>query len=94
VNEISAQDASYYNLPVKQGITIMPIKDGPASKAGLRNYDIIKTVNGKKVTSAYDLQDCMFGCKVGDEVTVEVVRIPRQAGETLRQFKYKIKAGR
>ncbi|MGE5423034.1 MAG: PDZ domain-containing protein, partial [Ignavibacteriales bacterium] len=91
VSEITAEEADYYNLPVKQGVTITPMKNSPAAKAGLRNYDIIQTVNGHKVTSGYDLQDCMFGCKVGDEVTVEVVRIPRRAGEAVRQFKYRIK---
>ncbi|KAJ4900971.1 hypothetical protein Rs2_14922 [Raphanus sativus] len=58
---------------------------GPAGKAGLQSTkrdgygrlilgDIITSVNGTKVTNGSDLYRILDQCKVGDEVTVEVLR--------------------
>ncbi|MGE5398249.1 MAG: S1C family serine protease [Chitinophagales bacterium] len=91
IDELSPQVAQIYNLPVNQGVAVMPVKGGAAEKAGLKNYDIVEAVNGHKVGSAYDLQDCIFGCKAGDEVTIKVVRIPRNSGDKMKRIKVKLK---
>ncbi|MGE5372989.1 MAG: S1C family serine protease [Solirubrobacterales bacterium] len=89
VKEVSAADAKYYNLPVAYGVAVVPAKSGPAHQAGLRDYDIIQAVDGHKVTSAAELQNCMFNCKIGDQVTVTAARLTR--GGTLQKYKYRIK---
>lgn len=90
VNELTAELATYYNLPVNHGVAVKPLKGSPAEKAGLKEYDIIREVNGKKVQTAYDLQECMFGCKVGDQATLSVTRLARGPGEKLKNFKCKV----
>lgn len=86
VDEVTSELATYYNLPVTYGVAVKPIKGGPAEKAGLKDYDIIRSVNGKKVQTAYDLQECLFNCKVGDEATLSVTRLARGPGERLKNF--------
>ena len=90
VNELTAELATYYNLPVNHGVAVKPLKGGPAEKAGLKEYDIIRAVNGKKVQTAYDLQECMFGCKVGDRAILSVIRLARGPGEALKNFECKV----
>lgn len=67
------------------GMLIINVQPGSAAeKAGLRGTrklnddivlgDIIKTVNGRKVASYDDLRNEMDRYKVGDEVTLEILR--------------------
>lgn len=91
VHEVTPELAAYYNLPIKYGVAVTPIDGGPAHKAGILEYDIVTAVNGKPVKTAADVQECMFGCKVDDEVTVEVTRLARGDGGKDRNFKYKLR---
>jgi S1-C subfamily serine protease len=70
---------------------VVPIKGGPAEKAGVKNYDIIQAINGKKVETAYDLQGHMFGRKVGEEVKLSIIRLPRRQGEKVQKLMLKVK---
>lgn len=90
VKEVTPADAQYYNLPVDYGVAVVPTKDGAARKAGLKEYDIIQGVNDHRITSASELQSCMFNCSVGDSITFKVVRIPRNGGK-LTRFTQKVK---
>lgn len=68
---VFAQEAEFYN--VEPGALVRSIaKDSPAEKAGLRVGDILTKVNGKAVTSS--LAATLSRSKVGDEITITVVR--------------------
>lgn len=68
VNEGTAQ---VYGLPVSSGAMITSIAEGsPASSAGLRQYDVILTVDGKAVASASDAADAIEYSEVGQSVLV------------------------
>ncbi|OMO69655.1 hypothetical protein COLO4_28980 [Corchorus olitorius] len=80
-----APDQSVEQLGVSGVLVLDAPANGPAGKAGLQPTkrdaygrlilgDIITSVNGKKVTSGSDLYRILDQCKVGDEVTVEVLR--------------------
>ncbi|KAJ4790210.1 DegP protease 1 [Rhynchospora pubera] len=80
-----APDQSVEQLGVSGVLVLDAPPNGPAGKAGLLptkrdSYsrlilgDIITEVNGKKVTSGSDLYRILDQCKVGDKVTVEVLR--------------------
>ncbi|KAE8694146.1 Protease Do-like 1 [Hibiscus syriacus] len=80
-----APDQSVEQLGVSGVLVLDAPANGPAGKAGLRPTkrdaygrlilgDIITSVNGKKVTNGTDLYRILDQCKVGDKVTVEVLR--------------------
>ncbi|XP_058180365.1 protease Do-like 1, chloroplastic isoform X2 [Rhododendron vialii] len=80
-----APDQSVEQLGVGGVLVLDAPANGPAGKAGLRptkrdGYgrlilgDIITSVNGKKISNGSDLYRVLDQCKVGDEITVEVLR--------------------
>lgn len=48
--------------------------DGPAEKAGIKNYDVILELNGKLVHSAADLIASVVAIEVGQSVPIKVLR--------------------
>ncbi|XP_039009860.1 protease Do-like 1, chloroplastic [Hibiscus syriacus] len=80
-----APDQSVEQLGVSGVLVLDAPADGPAGKAGLLPTkrdaygrlilgDIITSVNGMKVTNGSDLYRILDQCKVGDTVTMEVLR--------------------
>ncbi|CAA6671458.1 unnamed protein product [Spirodela intermedia] len=80
-----APDQSVEQLGVSGVLVLDAPANGPAGKAGLQptkrdSYgrlilgDIITSVNGKKVANGSDLYRILDQCKVGETVTVEVLR--------------------
>lgn len=80
VKEIAADDVRYYRLPVNAGIVVTPVSSEVARRTGLQENDIIRKVDGRKVTNMGDLQEYIMDCKVGQKVQLEVVRLPAQLG--------------
>ncbi|KAK9067288.1 hypothetical protein SSX86_014614 [Deinandra increscens subsp. villosa] len=80
-----APDQSVEQLGVSGVLVLDAPLNGPAGKAGLQSTkrdtygrlvlgDIITSVNGKKVANGSDLYRILDQCKVGETVTVEVLR--------------------
>jgi serine protease Do len=70
-----------FNLPVKRGAYVAPgdgetaiLPDSPASKAGLKEKDIITKVNGDDINEKNSLTSLVGKYKVGDEVTLTILR--------------------
>ena len=70
-------------LPAKRGAYIVPGQEGqqpsilpgsPAEKAGLKEGDIITKVNNESIDEKHSLTSLVSGHKVGDEVTLTVLR--------------------
>ncbi len=55
-------------------IVLEVIKDSPAAKAGLQKDDVIQSVNGEKLTKMEVLRQIIRVKKVGDDVTLQVLR--------------------
>lgn len=79
--EITPEIAKAYNLPVNAGAYLYNssaytsvISGSPASKAGLKDKDIVTAVNGVKVGTAGTLSDLIGEYKPGDTVQLTVVR--------------------
>jgi S1-C subfamily serine protease len=57
------------------GVTLSGVAtDGPADTAGLTEGDIIVELAGQPIDTLYDYQRVMDGLKVGEEVTIAVLR--------------------
>ncbi|MBQ8985233.1 trypsin-like peptidase domain-containing protein [Candidatus Saccharibacteria bacterium] len=80
--EITADTAKTYNLPVSAGAYLYAsggtysaiVADSPASKAGLKDKDIITAVNGAKIGAAGSLSTLIGEYKPGDTVQLAVIR--------------------
>ncbi|XP_022884036.1 protease Do-like 1, chloroplastic [Olea europaea var. sylvestris] len=80
-----APDQSVEQLGVSGVLVLDAPPNGPAGKAGLQSTkrdaygrlilgDVITSINGKKVSNGSDLYRILDQCKVGDKITVEVLR--------------------
>jgi S1-C subfamily serine protease len=54
------------------------IPGSPAAKAGLRAGDVVTAVDGHKIGSNTDLRDAIGLLRVGDPVTIDLVRDGRR----------------
>ncbi len=79
--EITSEAAKAYDLPVTSGAYLYSpsaysaiVKGGPASKAGLKDKDIVTKVNGVAVGSAGSLANLIGEYKPGDTVQLTVIR--------------------
>ena len=69
--------AGYLNLKnrLNKGIYVSKVNaNGPAASAGLKEGDLICSVDGKSLNTINDLREFIYGKKPGDEVVLEVVR--------------------
>lgn len=85
--DITPAVAKTYNLPVTSGAYLYSpasysaiIANSPASKAGLRDKDIILEVNGVKVGAAGSISNLIGEYKPGDTVQLKVVRDGNEIG--------------
>jgi len=72
-----------YSLPVDYGALVVRdhvpnsvavVPDSPADKAGIKENDIIISLNGDRLTEEKDLQDIIQKCTVGDNIELTVIR--------------------
>ena len=71
------------DLPVNYGAMIVEdkrtgltgvLKGSPADEAGLKDRDVILTVDGEELTYTYTLQDAILRYQVGDTITLTIWR--------------------
>jgi serine protease Do len=75
--EIQNQLKSQYNfdVPTDQGVLIVSIvPNSPAAKAGLRQGDIVTTIEEQQVNLPQDVQKIVEKTEVGDTVNLELIR--------------------
>ena len=64
-----------FHLDVDHGVIVnQVIPDSPADKAGLKQGDIILSIDGAKLTGSDQLAELVTGHKPGDQVKVEILR--------------------
>ncbi|RFU62483.1 S1C family serine protease [Peribacillus glennii] len=94
VNLASVEEISHYhqqntlNLPnnVTSGVAITGVQMGsPASKAGLKEFDVIIELDDKKVEDVVELRKHLYNeKKIGDEVKVTYYRNGKKQNTTIR----------
>lgn len=71
---LTEEMAKQYNLPQAGAIVMQVMKDSPAEKAGLQVNDIITGVDKSPVFSMEQLSETIGKYKIGDKVTLKVIR--------------------
>lgn len=77
LEELTVYQKSYYGirLDLEQGLYIFNVtSNSPASKAGIREGDILTSFDGEEITSFKAFRKMLYSKSVGDEVVVEYER--------------------
>jgi len=77
VRAVDPQTSAYYNIPI--GVVIQVTPNTPAARAGLRDKDIITSVDGQAIDQNHDLRTVVEMRQPGETVKVRVWR----SGQTL-----------
>ena len=75
MRDVDEKLAQYMNLPLPEGVVITEVtKDSPAERSGLKQYDVIREIDGKKIKTASELSAIIKAKKSGDIVIIYVYR--------------------
>jgi len=75
IQDITPDLAKSFNLPDENGALISNVFPGsPADKAGLKNGDIIRALNGKEIHESHELPAMVALLPVGQSIDLKVLR--------------------
>jgi serine protease Do len=75
MNNVTPENASFFNLPDASGAIISQVTpDSPASRAGLKNGDVLRELNGKKIASSSALQVAVSQIGPGNVIELGILR--------------------
>ncbi len=77
--DVDAQLASALNLNTTNGVVVTQVdRNSPAGKVGLKENDVILAIDAENLDQDHSLQSLLFNHKVGDTITLTVVRDGKQ----------------
>jgi serine protease Do len=75
MNNVTPENASFFNLPDATGAIVSQVApDSPASRAGLKNGDVLRELNGKKIGSSSALQVAVSQIAPGNVINLGILR--------------------
>lgn len=75
LTEMTPELRSHFGAPEKAGVLVSSVEpDSPAGKAGVRVGDVIARVDGKDVTSSWDVRSQVRELDEGEQVPLEIWR--------------------
>jgi serine protease Do len=75
LNDVTPENARFFNLTGNTGALIASVTpDSPASRAGLKEGDVVTAVNGQQVESGSDLQVIVSEDAPGSKIQLDVMR--------------------
>jgi serine protease Do len=75
LNDVTPANASFFNLKTATGAIVAQVTpDAPASRAGLKNGDVIDTLNGEKIENGSALQVAVSETAPGTTIKLGVLR--------------------
>lgn len=75
MREITPDLAEHYSLKDRNGAVVLDIRpDTPAAKAGLKQMDIIREIDGQGIPTTADVQKYVFSRNIGDTIKVKILR--------------------
>ncbi|MDT0630303.1 trypsin-like peptidase domain-containing protein [Rubrivirga sp. S365] len=85
VNAVTPQIARALGLDDVRGLIVRSVEPGsPAEAAGLRPYDVVRSVGGEPIASNEDIRQRLVDLRAGDVVRLGVVRDGRPLDVSLR----------
>jgi S1-C subfamily serine protease len=93
--DIDKSWVSELGLSNTEGSAIMQVESGsPAAKGGLEPYDVVVSVNGKKVKNTKELQDAIQAKKPGERINMVIVRDGKRWSASLTLGKIEMGIGK
>ena len=81
ITDVSPENAQFFHVPDSSGAVVDQVEaDSPAAKAGLKVGDVVRAIDGQKVTGAGDLQVEVGQKQPGNTIKLEVLRDGRTVG--------------
>ena len=75
ITNVDPQNAKFFKVPTASGALVNQVNpDTPASSAGFKQGDVVRTLNGKNITDATDLQVAVSEMSPGTPITVGILR--------------------
>jgi len=75
MRDVDEKIAAYLDLPLAEGVVITEVaKDSPAEKMDVKKYDVIRELDGQKVSSSAEIQELVSKKKPGDSISLKVYR--------------------
>src|SRR5271168_1149638 len=75
LNDVTPANASFFNLKTATGAIVAQVTpDSPASRAGLKNGDVIDTLNGEKIENGSALQVAVSEVTPGTAIELGILR--------------------
>lgn len=75
IQDVSKEMAEYYKLEPGEGVYVAKsYEENPAYEAGIRQGDVIISINGKKINSSRDLTITIANLKVDQKIKVKLIR--------------------
>jgi S1-C subfamily serine protease len=75
IQDLDSEFAKELNVDVSQGVVIEGLEEGGSAQyAGLQVNDVIVGIDGREVKSIPELQEVVGRAKVGDTVSLKVLR--------------------
>jgi len=75
IQNVSNEMAEYYKLDPGQGVYVAKAyEENPAYEAGIRQGDVITSIDGKNIDSSRDLTMTIANLKVGQKIKVKLIR--------------------
>lgn len=83
---MTPQLQQYYQMGTSKGVFIYNlVENGPADLAGIRQGDIVQTIQGTEITEPYDIERSLAKLKPKDTATIRV-----QRGRSHKDFQIKL----
>jgi len=75
MNDVTPDNASFFNLPDATGAVISEVTPGsPADHAGLKTGDVLREINGRKINNGSTLQVAVSEMAPGAEIELGILR--------------------
>lgn len=78
VAPLTTNIAEQLGAPSTDGVVVMGLRQGPAARAGIEQYDIIVAVNGTRISDTASLLKIISDAPIGSVATIEILREGRR----------------